>query len=308
MAEGERASGANAPPMKVGAFDVDLLCDGTFRLDGGAMFGVVPKPLWEKKTAPDASNRILLGLHPLLVRTKDRVILVDTGIGRKETGKFAEIFAVGGETDVVASLARFGLAPEDVDTVVCTHLHFDHAGGGTRRSASGSVVPTFPRARHLLQRVELHDATHATARSRASYFPENWEPLAAAGLLDLVDGEFEVAPGVRTVLMKGHIRATQGVLVTSEDAGAIYTADTIPTSAHVPAPWVMGYDLYPLDTLAFKERILPRIVDEEWTLFFEHDPVVGAARLHRDGQGFAVEPVLEAPAAAFRRASSLEAR
>ncbi len=292
--------------MKIGAIDVDLLCDGTFRLDGGAMFGVVPKPLWEKKTAPDAANRILLGLHPLLVRTAGRVIVVDTGIGRKEKGKFAEIFAVGGETDVVTSLAGFGLRPEDVDTVVCTHLHFDHAGGGTRLDEEGRAVPTFPKARHVLQRIELFDATHATARSRASYFPDNWEPIAAAGLLDLVEGESEIAPGVRTVLMKGHIRATQGIAVESQGEGAFYPADMIPTSAHVPPPWVMGYDLYPLDTLAFKERLLPRLAGEGWVLFFEHDPVVGAARLHREGRDFAVEPVLEAPARAF--ASSAEVR
>jgi glyoxylase-like metal-dependent hydrolase (beta-lactamase superfamily II) len=286
--------------MKIGAIDVDLLCDGTFRLDGGAMFGVVPKPLWEKKSVPDASNRILLGLHPLLVRTNGRVIVVDTGIGRKETGRFPEIFAVGGETDVVSSLAQHGLGANDVDTVVCTHLHFDHAGGGTRKDEDGRIVPTFPRARHLVQRTELTDAEQPSARSRASYFPDNWAPIRDAGLLDVVEGEIEVAPGVRTLLMKGHIRALQGVVVESEGTRAVYLADTIPTAAHVPAPWVMGYDLYPLDTLAFKERILARIVDEGWILFFEHDPVVGAARLHREGREIAVEELLPAPVHALR--------
>ncbi len=286
--------------MKIGAIDVDLLCDGTFRLDGGAMFGVVPKPLWEKKAPPDASNRILLGLHPLLIRTAGRVILVDTGIGRKETGRFPEMFAVGGEIGVVESLARFGIAPDDVDTVVCTHLHFDHAGGGTRRTEDGRVVPTFPKARHLVQRVELHDAEHPTLRSRASYFPDNWVPLREAGLLEIVDGEMEIAPGVRTLLMKGHIRALQGVVVASQGMRALYLADAIPTSAHVPAPWVMGYDLYPLETLAFKESILPRAVEEEWILFFEHDPVVGAARLRRDGRELIVQELLPAPVRALR--------
>ncbi len=286
--------------MKIGAIDVDLLCDGTFRLDGGAMFGVVPKPLWEKKSPPDSSNRILLGLHPLLVRTNGRVIVVDTGIGRKETGRFPEIFAVGGETDVVSSLAQHGLGPNDVDTVVCTHLHFDHAGGGTRRDEEGRVVLTFPRARHIVQRTELTDAEHPSARSRASYFPDNWVPIRDAGLLDVVDGEIDVAPGVRTLLMKGHIRALQGVVVESEGMRAAYLADTIPTAAHVPAPWVMGYDLYPLDTLAFKERILARITDEGWILFFEHDPAVGAARLHREGREIVVEELLPAPVRALR--------
>jgi glyoxylase-like metal-dependent hydrolase (beta-lactamase superfamily II) len=288
--------------MRIGAIDVDLLCDGTFRLDGGAMFGVVPKPLWEKKAPPDSLNRILLGLHPLLIRTPGRVILVDTGIGRKEKEKFREIFAVGGETDIVSSLARFGLAPEDVDTVVCTHLHFDHAGGGTRLDAGGQPVPTFPRARHLLQRAELEDAEHPSLRARASYFPENWEPLRAARLLDIVDGEFEVAPGVRTLVMKGHIRAQMGVVIESGGARAIYPCDMIPTSAHVPIPWVMGYDLYPLDTVAFKEAWIPRIADEEWIVFFEHDPEVGAAKIHRNGKEWRIEEILPAPIQELRAA------
>lgn len=285
--------------MRFGSIEVDLLCDGTFRLDGGAMFGVVPRTLWQKKVPTDAHHRILLGLHPLLIRTAGRVILVDTGIGRKESGKFTEVFAVGGETDVVQSLASFGLRPDDVDTVVCTHLHFDHAGGGTHREEDGRVVPTFPKARYLVQRVELEDAIHATSRSRASYFPENWEPLREHGVLELVDGEFEVAPGVTTVLMKGHIRALQGVHVASGGAQAFYSADTIPTLAHVSLPWVMGYDLYPLDTLACKASILPRMADEEWVLFFEHDPRVGAAKIRREGRDFVAEPVLEAPAARY---------
>ena len=281
--------------MNLGGVELDLLSDGTFRLDGGAMFGVVPKPLWEKKTAPDSSNRILLGLHPLLIRTKEHVILVDTGIGRKEKGKFAEIFAIGGETDVVSSLARFGLTPEDVDTVVCTHLHFDHAGGGTRVDEAGRIVPTFPRARYLVQRTELEDAEHPTLRSRASYLPDHWVPLREAKVMEIVDGELEVAPGVRTVVMRGHIRAQMGIVVESGTTPAFYACDMIPTSAHLSIPWIMGYDLYPLDTLAFKERWVPRLADEGWILFFEHDPRVGAGKVHRDGKDWALEEVLSAP-------------
>jgi glyoxylase-like metal-dependent hydrolase (beta-lactamase superfamily II) len=183
-----------------------------------------------------------------------------------------------------------------VDTVVCTHLHFDHAGGGTRLGDDGRIVPTFPRARHLLQRAELEDAEHPTLRSRASYFPENWTPLREAGLLEIVDGEFEVAPGVRTIVMKGHIRAQMGVLVESGGQRALYPCDMIPTAAHIPIPWIMGYDLYPLDTLAFKETWIPRIADEGWIVFFEHDPKIGAVKVHRDGKDWALEEILSAPA------------
>jgi len=282
---------------RTGSVEWTLVSDGSFRLDGGAMFGVVPKPLWEKKSAPDSRNRIRLGLHPLLVRSGGRTILVDCGAGRKETGRFPEIFAIGDETDVVKSLAAHGVAPADVDTVVYTHLHFDHAGGGTRREGDGSIVPVFPKARHVVQRAELQDAEHPTERSRASYFPDNWEPVRAAGLLDVVEGETELAPGVRTFLMKGHVRSLTGIVIESGDEKIVYPSDNMPTSAHVPVPWVMAYDLYPLDTVAFKERFLPQAIDEEWTVVFEHDPAVGAARIRRDGDRLALEEVLPAPGA-----------
>ena len=283
--------------MKTGALEWHLVSDGTFRLDGGAMFGVVPKPLWERKTAPDERNRITLGTNCLLIRAGGRVVLVDGGLGRKEPAKFRDIFGFGEETDLVTSLAAHGVAPEQVDVVVCTHLHFDHAGGLTR-IVDGESTPVFPRATHLLQRAELEDALHPTVRSSASYFPYNWEPLQRAGLLELVDGGVDVVPGVRTQVLKGHIRALQGVVLESGGEKAFYPSDNVPTSAHVPVPWVMGYDLYPLDTVASKESFLPQAADEGWTLIFEHDPRVGAARIHRGEKGFEVEPVLAADAGA----------
>jgi glyoxylase-like metal-dependent hydrolase (beta-lactamase superfamily II) len=281
--------------MRTGSVEWHLLSDGTFRLDGGAMFGVVPKPLWEKKIPADERNRITLGLHPLLIRTGGKTILVDTGIGRKESGRFPEIFAIGNEIDLLASLAEHGIRAEDVDVVVYTHLHFDHAGGGTRRDAEGRAVPVFPRATHLVQRAELRDAEQPTERSRASYLPENWEPIREAGLLEVVDGEIELAPGVRTSLLKGHIRSLTAIMIESGGEKAFYPSDNVPTSAHVPPPWVMGYDLYPLDTLAFKETFLPRAIDEGWTVVFEHDASVGAVKVHREGRGFALEEVAPAP-------------
>jgi glyoxylase-like metal-dependent hydrolase (beta-lactamase superfamily II) len=282
--------------MRTGAVEWHLVSDGTFRLDGGAMFGVVPKPLWERVAPPDERNRIRLGLHPLLIRTAGQTILVDAGLGRKEKGRFRDVYGVGDEVGLVDSLAALGVSPEDVDVFVYTHLHFDHAGGVTRLDQEGRAVPVFPRARHLLQRAELEDAEHPTDRSRASYFPDNWVPVREAGLLEIVDGETEIAPGVRSVLMKGHIRCLSGVLIESGNERALYPSDTIPTSAHVPVPWVMAYDLYPLDTVACKEALLPRAIDEEWTVIFEHDPEVGAAKIRRAGKGFELERVAAAPA------------
>jgi glyoxylase-like metal-dependent hydrolase (beta-lactamase superfamily II) len=282
--------------MKTGSVEWDLVSDGTFRLDGGAMFGVVPRPLWERVAKPDDRNRVRLGLNPLLIRSGGTTVLVDAGIGRKETGRFPEIFAVGNETDIVSSLAERGVAPEDVDVLLYTHLHFDHAGGATRREGD-DVVPVFPNARHVVQRTELEDAESPTERSRASYLPDNWEPVQRAGLLDVVAGETEIAPGVRTVLMKGHVRALTGVMIEAGDERVFYPSDNMPTSAHVPVPWVMAYDLYPLDTVASKESFLPRAVEEEWTVVFEHDPEVGAVRIRRDGKRYALETVLRAPGA-----------
>jgi glyoxylase-like metal-dependent hydrolase (beta-lactamase superfamily II) len=284
--------------MRTGSVEWALVSDGSFRLDGGAMFGVVPQPLWARQSVPDEQNRIRLGLHPLLVRSGGRTILVDCGIGRKEKGRFPEIFAVGDETDIVRSLAEHGVAAGDVDTLVYTHLHFDHAGGGTRLDADGRAVPVFPNARHVVQRAELDDAENATERSRASYLPENWKPIRAAGLLDVVDGETELAPGVRTFQMKGHVRSLTGIVIESGAEKVVYPSDNMPTSAHVPVPWVMAYDLYPLDTVAFKEEFLPQAIDEEWTVVFEHDPEVGAVKIGRDGKRFDLEEVLSAPARA----------
>jgi glyoxylase-like metal-dependent hydrolase (beta-lactamase superfamily II) len=281
--------------MRTGHVEWALVSDGTFRLDGGAMFGVVPKPLWAAKSPPDERNRIRLGLHPLLIRAGGRTILVDCGIGRKESGRFPEIYGVGDETDLVRSLAELGVAASDVDTVVYTHLHFDHAGGGTRRDADGRIVPAFPRARHLVQRDELDDAERPTDRSRASYLPDNWRPVRDAGLLDVVEGETELAPGVRTFLMKGHVRCLTGVVIEAAGEKVVYPSDNVPTSAHVPVPWVMAYDLYPLDTVAFKEQFLPQAIDEEWTVVFGHDPEVGAVKIRRDGGKLALEEVLHAP-------------
>ena len=271
--------------IRLGDFRLDVVTDGTFRLDGGAMFGVVPRVLWERVFPPDEKNRIRLGLNCLLVRTGEETVLVDTGIGEKWNDREREMFGVAHETTVPAELERLGLTVDDVDVVICTHLHFDHAGGNTRRNGSGEVVATFPRARYVVQAGELATARDPHERERASYLPENWEPLVASGQLETVDGEAEIVPGIRVFPVRGHNDWTQLVEIESEGERAVYFADIVPTTRHLKPALVMGYDLYPVELLERKKELLGRAVDEEWLCVFEHDHETPVARLVRDDGG-----------------------
>lgn len=271
---------------------VEPLSDGFFGLDGGAMFGVVPRVLWQKRNPPDPSNRILLALRPLLIRTGDSVVVVDTGIGDKYGETFNTMFNVDHRATLVGSLAERGIEPNDVTHVVLTHLHFDHAGGATRPGPAGRPVPTFPNARHLVQGLEWHDATNPNRRTRGSYREDDFRPLEAAGLVDLVDGDAEPLPGVRLLRTGGHTRGHQVVLVESDEHVDAYWADLVPTTTHLNVPYIMGYDLFPLETMERKEELLTRAADEHWTCWFEHDPAVAAGRVTRQGDRFAVEETI----------------
>jgi glyoxylase-like metal-dependent hydrolase (beta-lactamase superfamily II) len=258
-----------------GDLELISLTDGTFRLDGGAMFGIVPKPLWERRTRADARNRIPLGLRPLLVRG-DRTLLIDAGIGDKMDAKSVEIFDIDRSRNLLHSLAAAGVAPGDIDIVLASHLHFDHAGGFTTRDEGGRIVPTFPRARYVVRTGEWDDAAHPHERNRASYLEENFKPLADFGLLDLVASNASIMPGVRVVRTGGHTMHHQIVVIESGGETAIFAADLMPTSAHVDAPWIMGYDLYPMDTLRFKRTFIREAITHEYLVFFEHDPEIAA--------------------------------
>jgi glyoxylase-like metal-dependent hydrolase (beta-lactamase superfamily II) len=278
--------------VKLGEIEVRSLSDGTFRLDGGAMFGIIPKPLWERRSPADERNRILLGLRPLLVRTGGQTVLVDTGIGDKYDEKERDTYAIAHETTLAASLGSAGLGPEDVDVVVLTHLHFDHGGGNTRVDPdSGHVVPTFPRARYVIHKDEWETALHPDLRSRASYRRENLLPLEEGGRLDLIDGPCEIAPGVRTLPTPGHTRGHQSVLVEGGGRTLVFPGDILPTAAHLDLPYIMGYDLYPATTLKEKEKLVSRIVDESWIVAFEHDPELSLATVQRDGRRFRARPL-----------------
>jgi glyoxylase-like metal-dependent hydrolase (beta-lactamase superfamily II) len=270
--------------MKLGAFDIQPVTDGRFRLDGGAMFGVVPKVLWEKCCQPDEQNRISLGLNCLLIRTGRKNILVDTGLGDKEDAKFQEMFAVERIPTLRDSLKMQGLQPEDIHMVVNTHLHFDHAGGNTVRE-NGAIVPTFPRAKYFVQRGEYEDAARANERTRASYRRENFTPVAHVDQWEFLEGETELVPGVSVVVTEGHTRHHQSIKIESEGQIAFYLGDLIPTVSHLPLAYIMGYDLYPLQTLETKRWVLDRALSENWLLVFEHDPRVLMGRVRKDVEG-----------------------
>ena len=285
---------------QIGPWRVHAIQAGGQQLDGGAMFGIVPKPLWERKIPADARNRIPMGMRCLLIEHDIGPILIDAGAGNKESAKFYDIYGIenagpDGRTALEAGLAAVGITPGDVAIVIDTHLHFDHAGGNTYRDADGSIKLTFPKARYVVQAGEYHYATHTNERTAGSYFDHNYVPVQEAGRFDLIDGERELVPGIRLVPTPGHTPHHQSVLVGSEGEQALFAADLVPTAAHLPLAWIMGYDVEPLVTLETKRRILARAVAEDWLLIFEHDAVTPWGRVAYDGRTYGLGE-LDSPA------------
>jgi glyoxylase-like metal-dependent hydrolase (beta-lactamase superfamily II) len=279
--------------LKIGALTVHAIQAGGQKLDGGAMFGVVPKPLWEKRIPADERNRIQLGMRCLLVEHPSGLILIDTGAGNKEDAKFKDIYGIENEggsrlTMLEDGLASVGVRPSDVVLVINTHLHFDHAGGNTRLRADGQLEISFPNATYIIKRGEYEYATHPNERTAASYFDRNYTPLEAANKIEFVSREKEIVKGIRVIPTPGHTPFHQSILIESAGERAFYLGDLVPTRAHLPLPWIMGYDVEPLVTLETKRRILKQAVDENWLVIFEHDASVGWGRVEHDGKAYRI--------------------
>lgn len=268
-------------PATIGPYTLHTIETGRFRLDGGAMFGIIPKPLWERKIPADERNRIPLHMRCLLLEGAGRVILIDAGLGDTYDRKFADIFAVDHDyAELRRSLREVGVRPEEVTDVVLTHLHFDHCGGCTTRR-EGRLQLTFPNARHHVQRTHWDWARSPNRREQGSFLDENLEPLAASEQLHLADGNGELFPGVEVLVVNGHTEGQQLVKVAGSEGTLLFAADLFPTTAHLRDVWIMAYDVRPLVSLEEKETVLERALREGWSLFFEHDPEVAVADLHR---------------------------
>jgi glyoxylase-like metal-dependent hydrolase (beta-lactamase superfamily II) len=269
--------------MQFGDYRVEIIPDTEFRLDGGAMFGVVPRTLWSKVCPPDEQNRITMNMNCVFIETGSERILIETGIGDKWSAKHTEMFGITRERPLAQSLLTLaGVEADSITIVVNTHLHFDHAGGNTVLNGAGAAVPAFPNARYFVSRSELEHAEAPSERDRASYLPDNWRPMVATGQLELKEANYEVAPGLRMETCPGHNRSMQCWRLNSEGQTLFGFADLVPMRAHIPFAWIMGYDLYPAETLEAKKKLLPQAAREGWTCLFYHDPDAPLCRIIED--------------------------
>ena len=266
--------------MKFGDYRVEVVSDCEFRLDGGAMFGVVPRNLWSRVHPPDDQNRIRMNMNCLFIEADDERILIDTGIGEKWSEKHRAMYGINRTRSFDESLqAIAGVTSEDITIVINTHLHFDHAGGNSIWNEAGQAVPAFPNARYFISRAEYEHAESPNERDRASYFSENWQPMKESGQLELKAADYEVVPGLTMETHAGHNRSMQCARLAQGGKTLFGFADLVPTRAHVPYAWVMGYDLYPVETVAAKKRLLPQAARENWTCLFYHDPDAALGRI-----------------------------
>jgi len=280
--------------MTLGDFELSIFSDGTYPLDGGAFFGVVPKVMWSRKAAADEKNFVAAGLNSLLVRTGKQNVLVETGIGNKLSEKMVKIY--GQPAKLIENLAAGGVAPDDVDVVINTHLHFDHCGWNTVRK-DGSAVATFPKARYYVQEGEWKHAQEQHVRDAVSYISDNYNPLIDSGQMQLLQGDQEIVPGISVKVFPGHTAHMQAVVVRSGGKAACYISDLIPTSAHLDLTWVMGFDLYPLQTIDSRRGYYSQALPEKWLTVFTHDDAVPWAYIEKDSAGKLFSRTEASPAA-----------
>lgn len=277
--------------IALGSFEIYGVRDGFFYLDGGAMFGVVPKPLWVKLFPADESNRIQMGLNSILIKSDKELVLVDTGVGSLIPPKFYEHYAIEREPDLLGSLKNIGVSPDEITFVINTHLHFDHCGGNTIKNEQGDLVPTFPNAEYVIQKGEWEYALDPHFRDKVSYFHDHFLPLKEHGQLLLVDGDTEVTSGVVVELMPGHTSFHQGVRVRSGTETLVFFGDMVPTSAHIGLGYIASYDLFPVTTLETKASFFEKAAEEDWIIAFDHDPVHYFGRISKVKDKYIFEPL-----------------
>jgi glyoxylase-like metal-dependent hydrolase (beta-lactamase superfamily II) len=271
------------PGTKLGNFELSIFSDGTYPLDGGAFFGVIPKIMWSRKAAVDEKNYVQAGLNSLLIRTGEKNVLVETGMGNKLSERMVKFY--GQPAKLVANLAAGGVAPEDIDIVINTHLHFDHCGWNTVRDKDGKIVPTFPRAKYYAPEGEWQYARKPSDRDSISYIPDNYDPLVQSEQMTLLKGGEEIVPGITVKTFPGHTAHMQAVIVESGGHTASYISDLIPTTAHIDITWGMGFDLYPLQTIESKKQYYAKSMAEKWLTVFTHDAKVPWAYVEKDELG-----------------------
>ena len=276
--------------MHFGEIEVRFIDAGSFWLDGGSMFGIVPRTMWEKKMVPDERHRLKFACNSLLVRAGGETVLVETGNGTKWDEKLRKIYSFPSNDPLTESLAKEGVKPGDIDLVINTHLHFDHAGGNTRL-VDGRAVPAFPNAKYIVQKAELEHAMRPTERDRASYYAHDFVPVTDAGQWQFVEGDTEILPGISVVKLPGHNLNIQGVQIRGGGKKLMYVSDLLPTRHHLPLPWIIAYDLYPLTTLETKRKWIAEFVRDGWIVGLGHDPDFPAGTLHEHDGKVAFEPV-----------------
>ncbi len=273
--------------MKIGDFDISTIETGYVSLDGGAMFGVVPKTLWNRTNPADEFNRIILAMRLMLIKYKDRIIITDAGVGKKMNEKLAKIYNVDhSRYDLISGLNNATIKAEEITDVILTHLHFDHVGGSTYHDENGDLRLTFPNAKHHVQKIHWEWANNPSEKDAASFMKENFIPIKESNQLNLIDGPGELFPGLELILFNGHSPSMQAPKISDGKNTLLFCADIFPTASHIPIPYIMGYDIQPMTTLQEKKNLLPKALDEEWTLLFEHDPYNIAGKLELTDKGY----------------------
>ena len=272
--------------MKIGKYDLYSVETSEFGLDGGAMFGIIPKPVWEKKVSADELNRVNMVTRSLLLVSDEKKILIDTGNGTKWEEKYKKIYDINTDQyNIEKSLGKYGFSSEQITDVICTHMHFDHIGGNTKIK-SGEVVPTFPNAKYWISEENWKLANHPSQKDAGSFIEHDWKVLAENQMIEIIDGREPFIEGIETFVTHGHTPGLLHPIVSDGSNKLFYGADIFPMVAHIPIPWVMAYDVQPVVTMEEKQKLLQKMEREDWILFFEHDPHIQACSVHKDGKHY----------------------